>query len=507
VPDKLAKPRGSPHHAPVVDRERRLAGRTSLDPEDWDALRAQGHRMLDEMLDYLQTLRDRPTWTPIPEAVRARHRTPPPAGPSDLAEAHRIFMDDVAAYPGANLHPGFMGWVQGGGTPVGMLAEMLAAGLNANLGGRDHMPIAIEAEVVGWARQMFGFPETAGGLFVTGASMANFIGVLVARNQALTPAVRRDGVAAAGKRLTAYASTGAHSCVKRAMEMAGLGSDALRLIDVDADRRIDLSALKATIAADRAAGFSPFLLVGSAGTVDAGAIDDLDAVADLAATEAMWLHVDGAFGAMGVLAPTIAPRLKGLERADSLALDFHKWAQVPYDAGFVMVRDGAAQRAAFATSTAYLQRETRGLAGGDWWPCDDGPDLSRGFRALKTWFTLKVIGTDALGAMIEHTCELARDLEARVRASNRLELLAPAQLNIVCFRYRPEAEGADLDALTHAIVAQMHENGVVAPSLTRIDGQAAIRAAIFNHRTETRDIEALVRETIAIGDALTGANP
>ena len=478
---------------------------TSLDPDDWDALRAQGHRMLDDMVDYLQTLRERPAWTPIPEAVRARHRTDLPTAPTDLAEAHRIFLKDVAAYPGANLHPGFMGWVQGGGTPVGMLAEMLAGGLNANLGGRNHMPIAIEAEVVGWARRMFSFPETAGGLFVTGASMANFIGVLVARNQALTPAVRQAGVAAGGRRLTAYASTGAHSCVRRAMEMAGLGSDALRLIGVDADRRIDLAALTAAIAADRAAGFTPFMLVGSAGTVDVGAIDDLDALADLAAAEGLWLHVDGAFGAMGVLAPAIAPRLKGLERADSIALDFHKWAQVPYDAGFVMVRDGAAQRATFATATAYLQRETEGLAAGDWWPCDDGPDLSRGFRALKTWFTLKVVGTDAIGAMIENTCALARDLEARVRASNRLALLAPAQLNIVCFRYQPADPAVDVDALTHAIVARMHANGVVAPSLTRIDGHAAIRAAIFNHRTETRDIEALVRETLAIGDALTGA--
>ena len=477
----------------------------SLDPDDWDALRAQGHRMLDDMIDYLQTLRERPAWTPIPDDVRARHRTPLPTAPTDLADAHTIFLNDIAAYPGANLHPGFMGWVQGGGTPVGMLAEMLAGGLNANLGGRDHMPVAIETEVVGWARQMFGFPETASGLFVTGASMANFIGVLVARNQALTADVRQTGVAAIGKRLTAYASTGAHSCIRRAMEMSGLGSDALRVIGVDADHRIDLAALRAAIAADQAAGFTPFLLVASAGTVDVGAIDDIAALADLAAAEALWLHVDGAFGAMGVLAPTIAPRLRGLDRADSIALDFHKWAQVPYDAGFVMVRDGGAQRATFATTTAYLQREKRGLAAGDWWPCDDGPDLSRGFRALKTWFTLKVIGADAIGAIIEQTCALARDLEARVLASDRLVLLAPAQLNIVCFRYQPADADVDVDALTHAIVAQMHENGIVAPSLTRVNGRAAIRAAIFNHRTETRDIDALVREAVTIGDQLMAA--
>jgi glutamate/tyrosine decarboxylase-like PLP-dependent enzyme len=487
--------------------EPRLAKPTSLDPDDWDALRREGHRMLDAMIDYQRTLRERPLWRPIPAEVRDRHRTAPPAHAMPLAEAQRIFFDDVAAYPGGNLHPGFMGWVQGGGTPMGMLGEMLAAGLNANLGGRDHMPIAIEAEVVGWARQMFGFPDTAGGLFVTGASQANLIGVLVARNQALTPAVRKTGVLAAGRRLTGYASTGAHSCVTRAMEMAGLGSDNLRLVGVDADRRADVAAIAAAIAADRAAGFAPFMIVASAGTVDAGAVDDLAALADLAEREGLWLHVDGAFGAMGVLSDDIRPRLAGLERADSLALDFHKWAQIPYDAGFVMVRDGAAQRATFAAQAAYLQRETRGLAGGDWWPCDDGPDLSRGFRALKTWFTFRTVGTQAMSAMIDRCCALARRAEVRIRAEPRLQLLAPAQLNIVCFRYRPEGsiDGEALNELTHEIVATLHERGRVAPSLTRLEGRAAIRAAIFNHRTDETDIDALIDETLAVGETLAAA--
>jgi aromatic-L-amino-acid decarboxylase len=383
---------------------------------------------------------------------------------------------------------------------VGMLAEMLAGGLNANLGGRDHAPIEVEREVIGWVRQMFGFPDTASGLFVTGASMANFIGVLVARSQALGPEARRKGVAS-GQRLVAYASSAAHACVPRAMEMAGLGTDALRLVAVDSQHRIDLAALSAAITADRLAGYRPFLIVGAAGTVDVGAIDDLAGLADIAATERLWLHVDGAFGALGVLAPDIAPRLAGMERADSVAFDFHKWGQVPYDAGFILVRDERAHRETFATAAAYLQRGGRGMAAGDWWPCDYGPDLSRGFRALKTWFTLKVLGTEAIGAAISRSVALAQELEALIARTPQLELLAPVPLNIVCFRYR--CRGADADSVNQAIIADLQLAGRVAPSLTRINGQVAIRAALFNHRTDRSDIEALVSSAVAFGDAAT----
>src|SRR5581483_9233963 len=210
--------------------------------------------------------------------------------------------------------------------------------------------------------------------------------------------------------------------------------------------------------------------------------------------------VDGAYGALAILSPRLAPLLRGIERADSLAFDFHKWGQVPYDAGFILVRDGAMHRGAFASPAAYLRREARGLAAGSPWPCDFGPDLSRGFRALKTWFTLKVHGTDALGAAISATCALARYLESRVRTRPELELLAPAQLNIVCFRYR----APDADALNAALVADLHESGVAAPSTTTIDGKLAIRAAIVNHRTEARDIDSLIDAVLRLGKARAG---
>ena len=467
----------------------------TLDPKNWDDIRAQGHRMLDDMLDYAANIRDRPVWRPIPAEVRALFQAELPRQPSDLGEVYREFADFVVPYATGNVHPGFMGWVHGGGSAVGMLAEMLAAGLNANLGGRDHIPIEVERQVVEWTRAMFGFPSEASGIFVTGTSMANLMAVLVARTAVLGQSVRQRGVGDEGAALTAYASTATHGCVAKAMDLAGFGTDALRIINTDRFHRIDVAALRERIALDRNAGHRPFLVIASAGTVDIGAIDDLVALSALCREQGLWFHVDGAYGALGVLSAVIAPRLAGLENADSIALDFHKWAQVPYDAGFLIVRDGQQHRDTFATPAAYLRRETRGLAAGSPWPCDLGPDLSRGFRALKTWFTLKTYGTEKLGAIVTRTCELAGYLEARILAEPRLELLAPVQLNIVCFRYR----ATDANKVNGDIVIDIQESGIAAPSTTVLDGQLAIRAAIVNHRTDISDIDALISAVLQFG--------
>jgi aromatic-L-amino-acid/L-tryptophan decarboxylase len=471
----------------------------SLDPQNWDEIRAQGHRMLDDMIDYVANIRERPVWKPIPDDVRARFHARVPHQPSDLGKVYREFTDFIVPYATGNVHPGFMGWVHGGGNVVGMLADMLAAGLNANLGGRDHIPIEVERQIVEWMRSMFGFPSGASGIFVTGTSMANLMAVLVARTSALGRSVRQRGIGAEGARLAAYTSTAAHGCITKAMDIAGFGSDALRHIEVDRSHRIDVSALRARIDVDRKAGLKPFLVVGSAGTVDIGAIDDLRALSVLCREEQLWFHVDGAYGALGMLSPALAPRLAGIENADSIALDFHKWGQVPYDAGFLMVRDGDRHREAFAAPAAYLRRETRGLAAGSLWPCDLGHDLSRGFRALKTWFTLKTYGTEKLGAVIARTCALAAYLEARILAEPRLELLAPVQLNIVCFRYRTR----EANRINSEIVIDIQESGIAAPSTTLLDGQLAIRAAIVNHRTDTCDLDALVAAVIRFGAART----
>jgi aromatic-L-amino-acid decarboxylase len=468
---------------------------TTLDPADWSAARTQGHRMLDDMFDHLETLRSQPVWREPPGDLRQSFREPLPQAPMDLAEVHRLFTTGILPYSSGNAHGGFMGWVQGGGTVAGMLAEMLAAGMNSNLGGRDHMPLEVEQQVLTWTREMFGFPASATGLFLTGASQANFLATLVARTGAMGAAVRDKGLAPDGARLRAYASRAAHGCIPRALDMAGIGSGQLHTVGTDASDQIDLSALRLAIAEDRAAGLRPFLLIGTAGTVDIGAIDDLSALADIAAEHDLHFHVDGALGALGILSPVVAPRLRGIERADSIAFDWHKWGQAPYEAGFLIVRDGALHRQTFAAEAQYLQRSERGLAGGAWWPCDYGPDLSRGFRALKTWYTIKTYGAEALGAVIGETCALAQRLGAMVEAHTDLELLAPVQLNIVCFGHK----GADACDINKNIVADLHEMGQVAPSLTRVGGRVAIRAAIVNHRTDQRDIENLVAQVLSLG--------
>lgn len=473
----------------------------SLDPADWGALRAQGHQMLDDMFDHLETLHQQPVWQPAPEAVRAAFRQPLPQQAGDLAETHQRFMRQILPYAIGNAHPGFMGWVHGGGTPVGMLAEMLAAGLNANVGGRDQMPVEVERQITRWMAELFGFPASASGLFVTGTSLANLIAVWVARRAALGDGVRQYGLT--GQRLVAYTSRGAHGCIAQAMDLAGLGTAALRLLPVNARFQMDTAALQQAIAADRAAGLTPFLIVGTAGSVDTGAVDDLAQLADIAAGERLWFHIDGAYGALAQFSPELAPHLAGIERADSIAFDFHKWGQVPYDAGFILVRDGQHSLDTFAAPAAYLQRAEHGMAANSPWPCDLGPDLSRGFRALKTWFTLQVYGAQPLGRMMAHTCQLARELAQRVEAEPKLELLAPVTLNIVCFRYRAHAA----DVLNARIAVALQQAGHVAPSTTLIHGQLALRVALVNHRTSRRELDILLAETLAYGDLFTQPEP
>ena len=376
--------------------------------------------------------------------MRARFAEPLPKGPRDLGEVLADVDALIAPFVVGNTHPRFMGWAHGAGTPVGVVAELIAAALDANCGGRDH--IGPDRRAAGGAAgppRRSAFRQGSSGVFVTGASQANFLGLLVARDAALGHAVARRGPEGAGRASSAPTLRAeAHGCVRQAMELAGVGSGFLRQIETDAAGAMRADLLVEAIRRDRAAGLQPFLIVGTAGGVNFGAFDDLAALADIAAAERLWLHVDGAFGALTALAPSLAPLTRGLERAHSVAFDFHKWAHAPYDAGFLLVRDAAAHKATFAAPAAYLSRLPRGLAAGDDWPCDYGPDLSRGFRALKVWLTFQTLGADAIGRAIEANCAAARRLAVRVEASNVFELAAPVPLNIVCFSVKGDAEGA-----------------------------------------------------------------
>lgn len=483
-----------------MNQEEHSRSASLLDPADWESMRRQAHTMLDDMLDYLRDVPDRPVWQPAPDAARQKFNSTLPRSGDELADLHRIFMQDILPYAVGNTHPGFMGWVHGAGTVTGMLAEMLAAGLNANVGGRNQIPVEVERQITRWMAELFGFPGDASGVFVTGTSMANMLAVWIARLRFLGEDVRQNGVATTHLAPVAYTSAATHGSLEQAFDLAGFGTRVLRRVPLNEARQIDTEALRVMIAADRAQGCHPFMVTGNAGTVDTGAIDDLVTLSEIAREQGMWFHVDGALGAPAMMHPELAVKLAGISEADSIAFDFHKWGQVPYDAGFILVRDAALHLQTFSSPAAYLRREANGLAGGSPWPCDFGPDLSRGFRALKTWFTLRHMGTDLLGESMWRSCQVAQHLAQRVEQEPELELLAPVALNIVCFRYAC----ADADQINAAIAVAVQLSGEAAPSTTVIDGQLAIRAAIVNHRTREKDVERLVSAVLRWGREYTG---
>lgn len=471
---------------------------TTLDPSDWDAFVKRAHDMLDQALSKMQMAREGPVWR-APSADLCDMFDQPLAPDGLGGDAVHQHIEALLPYGVGNTHPRFFGWVHGSGTPSGLIPEIATVAMNANLGGRDHGAIAVEKQVVRWCREMFGFPDDASGLIVSGTSIATLVAMKVARDAALDFSPRKAGVGHA--QLVGYTSETTHSCVAQAFDILGLGADALRMIPVTDAHQIDIDALKRAIAQDREDGKKPFAVIGTAGSVDLGAIDDLDALADVAQEERLWYHIDGAFGATAILSDAIRPRLKGLERADSLAFDFHKWLHVTYDAGFVLVRSEQAHRRSFAERPEYLQGAERGLAAGNPWPVDYGPELSRGFRALKIWAQLAEHGPKKLGAAITENCRQADYLGACVEEAADLELLAPVMLNICCFRFVSE-DATDLNALNDEIVVELQCQGIAAPSTTTLSGQRAIRVNITNHRTRRADLDLLLQEIRRIGTDL-----
>lgn len=468
-----------------------------LDPDDWEAFRKTAHDLLDAALDKMQNVREGRVWNPLPEEMKQSLLTDLPATGRGPAEAARR-IEELMPFTAGNTHPRWMGWVHGAGSPGNVLAEIGAAAMNANMGGRDHGPIYVEQQVIAWCKDAMGFPDGASGAVVSGTSMASIIALKAAREWALGVEARAKGVC--GARLVGYCSTQTHSCAARAFDLLGLGSDALHKIDCDDAFRLDVDKLRDQIARDRADGLQPFVVIGTAGTVNVGSIDPLSTLASLCAQEGLWFHVDGAFGAAAMAAPAVRPRLSGLRRADSLAFDFHKWLHVNFDAGCVLVRDHDLHRAAFTHNPDYLAKADRGLSAGPDWPKDYGPELSRGFRALKVWAHVIEHGTDKLGEAIARNVEQAQYLGGLVEADPKLELLAPVALNIVCFRHTGPA--ADLNDLNHEIVVRLQESGVAVPSTTRVHGALAIRVNLTNHRTRDADLDLLIAEIHKIADQI-----
>jgi len=479
----------------------------TLDPRDWESMRQLGYRMVDDMMDTLENVRERPVWQHAPDQVKAHFNQPLPLDPQPPEEIYAEFLNYVLPYPIGNIHPRFWGWVFGTGTPFGALADFLAAGMNTNSGDLDnHSAIHVEKQVIDWLKTLLDFPVSASGVLTSGCSAANLIGLTVARNVMCGFDIRREGNQTLSRKMVMYASQEIHSSIQKAVEIFGLGSGSLRYMPTTEDYQIDLNVLTKAIASDRADGMLPFCIVGAAGTVNTGAFDDLEALADICEQENLWLHVDGAFGAWAALAPRAKYLVAGMDRADSLAFDLHKWMYIPYEVGCVLVRDAESHRDTFALSPAYLGREGegRGLTGGDLpWFTDYGFRLSSRFRSLKVWMSLKEHGSRKYGRLIQQNIDQARYLAELIETSPELTLEAPVPLNIVCFRYTRHGLGdTALDALNKEIIVELQEQGIAVLSGTTIRGKYVLRAAHTNHRSRREDFELLVREVIRIGGEL-----
>ena len=474
----------------------------TLDPQAWGPVRELGHEMLDDLFAYLQSVRERPVWTPLPAELAQHFQQPVPQEGEGLEQAYAHFVRDVLPHPLGNIHPRFWAWVCGTGTVGGMLAEMLLGGINSSVHGAAQAAVKVEEQVISWCKEMLGYPTDASGILVSGGSMANLVGLTVARNTKAGIDVNDQGMQAAPP-LTIYCSTETHNSVHKVMGLLGLGRQSLRLIPVNAEFEIELSALKKAVGDDKARGLKPICVVGNAGTVNTGAIDDLNSLADICQREDMWFHVDGAFGAIAAISSALAPKLAGMERSDSLAFDFHKWMYMQYDGGCTLVRHAKAHHDAFTVASSYLNHGTRGLASGDTWFSEYGIELSRQFRALKIWMSIKEHGIRKYARLVEQNVAQAQYLVGLVNSSPQLEVLAPAPLNIVCFRFKgSELNESSLNELNQEILLQLQEQGIAAPSSTVLNGKFAIRVAISNHRSRFEDFDVLAREVVRLGSQL-----
>ena len=478
----------------------------TLDPDDWEGLRKLGHRMVDDMLDHMATLRQQPAWQPVPQAVQTSLEQPLPIKPEPAEEVYEEFLSNVLPYTSGNRHPRSWGWVRGNGTALGMLADMLASGINAHLGGGQQAPTLVEEQVLTWLKEMMGMPASSSGLLTSGGTMANLLGLGVARHAKAGFDVREEGLQGSHPRLLVYCSTEAHMWARKSMEFLGLGHQSLRQIAVDEEYRISIPALAAQIAADRADGFRPIAVLGTAGTVSTGAVDDLAGLAELCGEEDLWFHVDGAFGALLNLSPRYAPMLRGMQQANSLAFDLHKWMYLPFDIGCVLIRDAAAHTAAFSAPASYLEPSERGMLAGGMTFSDRGLELTRNFKALKLWMSLKTHGVASFAALIEQNMEQAQHLSRSVLADRELELLAPTSMNIVCFRYRPWSDGQrlqldveTLNRLNRELVVRIQESGLYIVSGTVLGEQYAIRVANTNHRSRMEDFDSLAKDVVLFG--------
>jgi glutamate/tyrosine decarboxylase-like PLP-dependent enzyme len=454
-------------------------------------------------------MRDLPVARPAAAADVAREMAfPVPAQPIPTAELAELLRPLVLERSTLCGHPGFMAYVSGSGTVPGAAADLLASALNPNVGGWSLSPAASELELhlTRWLAERFGLPEGSGGLMTSGGAASNMTALKAARDAKTDADVRRDGLG--GLPLVLYTSEEAHATIAEAADLLGLGERAARAIPTDAALRMRMDALEAAIADDLAAGLKPFAVAATAGTTATGAIDPLPAIADVCAAHDLWMHVDAAYGGAAVLAPGLRPLLAGIERADSIAFDPHKWLYTPQSSACLLVRDPATLLRSFSIDAAYV-REDASLSGRGLNIGELGPQWSRAFLALKVWLSLAAHGTEAYGRRIAHDVELARYLDERVRAHPDLEPMCPVTLSIACYRYAPAGAGLDdraLDALNERLMLAIRRDGRAFPSNAELAGRYCLRACLVNHRTEADDIDALLEATLRLGAELVASD-
>lgn len=452
-----------------------------------EEIRRVGYRVVDLIAAHLTGIESKPAFTPMPRDTAERAlTTPAPAAAASPDAILREFLETIEPYPFGNGHPRFWGWVNSPPAVMGVFADALASAMNPSCAGGNHAAIYVERQVIGWLREMLGFPADAMGLLVSGGSMATLTALAVARHVKSGVDVRRDGLRTALTPFAFYMTEHGHSCARKAIELLGFGSDAIRTVPVGDDFRMDVDDLNRTIDEDIENGVRPIAVVATLGTTNTGAIDDLDAIADVCERHDIWFHVDAAYGGPAVLLDEYAAAGEGLARADSAALDPHKWMFVPVEAGFVVVRDADAMRSAFSLVPPYIR--TTGNASGVYglpWFSEYGFQQTRGFRALKVWMTLKHAGFDGLRETVAANIALARELADRLRSAEDFELVASG-LSVVCFRYRGD------EAVNRRILERLQLGGDVFVTSTELNGRFVLRACIVNYRSTRGDLDRLL---------------
>jgi aromatic-L-amino-acid/L-tryptophan decarboxylase len=474
-----------------------------LSPEE---IRRIGDAATDAVAEHREKLLSRPVFGKIANRA-ALFEEPVPEEGQPFEQVLAFAREHILPYPMGNSHPRFYGFINATADPVGIAADYLAAAMNPNCWGGDHAAIHVEHRVIRWLAEMLGLPGDAEGILVSGGSMANLTALAAARRAMFDGNVREEGLMGKSP-LTVYASDQVHSCVDKAVDLLGIGTNQLRKIATDERFHIRMDLLGRAVAEDRRAGLSPAIVVGNAGTVNTGAIDPLEELSDFCRRESLWFHVDGAYGAMATISPALAPLFAGIERADSIAADPHKWLYVPYEAGATLVREKGRLSAAFRKFPEYLASDPESPFPGPAWFAERGVELSRGFKALKVWMGVKTHGRRGYAAAIENDVSLARYLAAEVDRRPDFERLAESVLSIVNFRYRPAHRALseeDLDRVNRKTVNRLVGDGSFFLAPTVLKGRTALRVAIVNFRTRQEDLTALLDEAARIGREILAA--